>query len=31
MNETINDWRRETDDDGILWLYLDQQNTETNS
>ena len=30
MSETINDWRRETDDDGILWLYLDQRNTETN-
>ena len=30
MSEEIIDWRRERDDDGILWLYLDQQNTETN-
>ena len=30
MSVEIIDWRQQRDDDGILWLYLDQQNTETN-
>ena len=31
MSETIIDWRRELDDDGILWLYLDRQDSDTNT
>jgi 3-hydroxyacyl-CoA dehydrogenase/enoyl-CoA hydratase/3-hydroxybutyryl-CoA epimerase len=30
MSIEIVDWRQQRDEDGILWLYLDQQNTETN-
>jgi 3-hydroxyacyl-CoA dehydrogenase/enoyl-CoA hydratase/3-hydroxybutyryl-CoA epimerase len=30
MNETITDWKRELDDEGILWLLLDKQGTDTN-
>jgi 3-hydroxyacyl-CoA dehydrogenase/enoyl-CoA hydratase/3-hydroxybutyryl-CoA epimerase len=31
MSESIIDWRRELDSDGILWLYLDRQDTDTNT
>ncbi len=30
MNDTIIDWKRERDDDDILWLTLDKQGTDTN-
>lgn len=30
MSETIVDWQSHCDDDGILWLVLDKQNTDTN-
>ncbi len=30
MNDSISDWTTHTDDHGIFWLTLDQQNTETN-
>ena len=30
MSETIVDWQSHCDDDGILWLILDKQNTDTN-
>ncbi|MGD8840868.1 MAG: enoyl-CoA hydratase-related protein, partial [Gammaproteobacteria bacterium] len=30
MSETIIDWKRELDDDGILWLILDKQDSDTN-
>ena len=30
MTATIADWRSHCDDDGILWLILDKQNTDTN-
>ncbi|MCP4186357.1 MAG: crotonase [Gammaproteobacteria bacterium] len=30
MNESIVDWITETDDQGVLWLTLDQQGTDTN-
>ncbi|MCP3687137.1 MAG: crotonase [Gammaproteobacteria bacterium] len=30
MSQTIVDWVRETDDQGVLWLTLDQQATDTN-
>ncbi len=30
MNESIIDWTTETDDQGVLWLTLDQQGTDTN-
>ncbi len=30
MSETIVDWQSHSDDDGILWLTLDQQDTDTN-
>ena len=30
MSVNITDWSSHLDDDGILWLVLDQQNTETN-
>ncbi len=30
MSETIVDWHSHCDDDGILWLVLDKQNTDTN-
>lgn len=30
MNKTLVDWQSQSDDDGILWVILDQQNTDTN-
>jgi 3-hydroxyacyl-CoA dehydrogenase/enoyl-CoA hydratase/3-hydroxybutyryl-CoA epimerase len=30
MNSNTGDWQRRLDDDGILWMILDQQNTSTN-
>jgi 3-hydroxyacyl-CoA dehydrogenase/enoyl-CoA hydratase/3-hydroxybutyryl-CoA epimerase len=30
MSETIVDWHSHCDDDGVLWVTLDQQNTDTN-
>ncbi len=30
MSESIVDWQSHCDDDGILWLILDKQNTDTN-
>ena len=30
MNESIIDWKRELDADGILWLVLDKQDSDTN-
>ncbi len=30
MSETIVDWQSHCDDDGILWLIFDKQNTDTN-
>ena len=30
MNATVIDWHSHCDDDGILWLTLDMQNTDTN-
>ena len=30
MNEKIVDWHSHSDDDGILWVTLDKQNTDTN-
>ena len=30
MSNTITDWQSNRDDDGILWLILDQQGTDTN-
>ena len=30
MSATIVDWQSHSDDDGILWLILDKQNTDTN-
>jgi len=30
MSQSITDWRSHRDDDGILWLVLDKQDTDTN-
>ena len=30
MSDSIIDWKTHTDDQGVLWLTLDQQNTDTN-
>jgi len=30
MSETIIDWQSHCDDDGILWLILDKQDSDTN-
>ena len=30
MSETIKDWASETDNQGILWLTLDMQDSATN-